>query len=72
MNMITKACGNYYKKFNIIMVSVDTGWNNMQQPNSYEIQSPLDCIDGAARILDPIFSEIKRPGIYKDYKAGQY
>ena len=50
------------------MNAVDTGWNNLQQPLSYEYQSPLNCVDDAARISDPIFNDIKSYGIlFKDY-----
>ena len=69
LNMMTRTCGLDYQQDNIIMVSVDTGWNTIEEPNSYNIQSPIDCIDGAARILDPIFDNKKTFGVfYKDYK----
>ena len=58
-----------YNNDNIIMVSVDTGWNTIEQPKSYDIKSPIDCIDGAARILDPIFRKLTNVGVfYKDFK----
>jgi NAD(P)-dependent dehydrogenase (short-subunit alcohol dehydrogenase family) len=69
LNMLTRTCGQYYIKSNIVMVCVDTGWNNPQQPNSYDFQTPVDCSDGAARILDPIYRELKQYGIlYKDFE----
>lgn len=69
LNMITKTCGRYLSKYNIILCGVETGWNNPQQPLSYEFNTPLDCIDGASRILDPIFNKLtKHSVIYKDYK----
>ena len=69
LNMMTRTCGIDLKKnYKIIMVSVDTGWNTIEEPLSYDIKAPLDCIDGAARILDPIYSGLKHPGIfYKDF-----
>jgi NAD(P)-dependent dehydrogenase (short-subunit alcohol dehydrogenase family) len=68
LNMMTRTCGKDYIKSNIVMISVDTGWNNSQQPRSYDNETPLDCKDGASRILDPIFRELKACGIiYKDY-----
>lgn len=69
LNMFTRTCGQHFIKMNIVMVCVDTGWNNSQQPNSYEFQTPVDCVDGAARILDPIYRELKHYGIlYKDFE----
>lgn len=69
LNMMTRTCGkDYYKKYNIVMVSVDTGWNTIEEPNSYHKVAPLDCKDGAARILDPIFTNKIQSGIfYKDF-----
>jgi NAD(P)-dependent dehydrogenase (short-subunit alcohol dehydrogenase family) len=69
LNMFTRTCGQYFAKLNIVMVCVDTGWNNPQQPNSYDFQTPVDCADGAARILDPIYRELKQTGVfYKDFE----
>ena len=68
LNMFTRTCGKYFIKQNTVLVCVDTGWNNSQYPNSYDIQTPIDCMDGAARILDPIFRNlIKHSVLYKDY-----
>lgn len=68
LNMMTRTCGSDYINDRIVMVSVDTGWNTVEQPCSYHIKSPLDCIDGAARILDPIFRKLTKHGvIYKDF-----
>ncbi len=73
LNMMTRTSGSYLIKSNIIMVSVDTGWNNSQHPNSYEVSTPVDCVDGAARILDPIYRELKQFGIfYKDYRISDW
>ncbi|KAL9642919.1 hypothetical protein ABK040_010613 [Willaertia magna] len=60
LNMMTRTSGSDYAKDGIYMTSVDTGWNNDENPlNDLENISqsyfcPLDEIDGAARILDPI------------------
>lgn len=68
LNMMTRTCGKDYIDSNIVMLSVDTGWNTIMTPNSYDKTSPLDCIDGMARILDPIFNNLTKPGIfYKDF-----
>jgi len=52
------------------MTSVDTGWVSDMNPvkKSKKIakkygeyfRNPLDCTDGAARVLDPIFSKINK------------
>jgi NAD(P)-dependent dehydrogenase (short-subunit alcohol dehydrogenase family) len=69
LNMMTKTSGHELKKkYGIIMVCVDTGWNTIEEPLSYDIKSPLDCIDGAARLLDPIYNKLLKSGIfYKDF-----
>ena len=64
LNMLTRTSAeDLSKKFRIFMNSVDTGWINDENPlerasrtaeqNSF--QTPIDEIDAAARILDPIF-----------------
>jgi NAD(P)-dependent dehydrogenase (short-subunit alcohol dehydrogenase family) len=69
LNMMTRTCGQDLIKKNIVLVSVDTGWNTIEQPNSYDKQSPIDCVDGAARILDPIYTKNTTYGVfYKDFK----
>jgi NAD(P)-dependent dehydrogenase (short-subunit alcohol dehydrogenase family) len=70
LNMLTRTSGKQlFKDYNIIMCAVETGWNNSQYPLSYEFKTPLDCLDGAMRILDPIFSELKTYGVvFKDYQ----
>lgn len=69
LNMMTRTCGKDYIRTNTVMVSVDTGWNTIEQPKSYDCKSPIDCVDGAARILDPIFRELKTHSIfYKDFR----
>jgi NAD(P)-dependent dehydrogenase (short-subunit alcohol dehydrogenase family) len=70
LNMFTRTCGQHYIKSNIVMACVDTGWNNHQRPNSYEFTTPVDCADGAARILDPIYRELKHHSVlYKDFEV---
>lgn len=55
------------------MICIDTGLNNQQQPNSYDMETPVDCADGAARILDPIYRELKTQCVfYKDYKVSRW
>lgn len=76
LNMMTRTCGAYFAKYNIYMTSVDTGWvTEMQPEHLYEFQRtvPLDEIDGAMRVLDPIIiglrDKINLHSIFlKDYK----
>jgi len=60
LNMMTRTSAADYAKDSIYMSSVDTGWNNDENPLDLEnvahtYYCPLDEVDGAARILDPIF-----------------
>lgn len=57
------------------MNSVDTGWVTDENPNSHERNQtvPLDEIDGAMRVLDPIFmgfneKKYQHSRFFKDYK----
>jgi NAD(P)-dependent dehydrogenase (short-subunit alcohol dehydrogenase family) len=62
LNMMTRTSAIDYKRSNIYMVSVDTGWINDENPLEKamksmihrDFQTPLDEEDAAARILDPI------------------
>lgn len=68
LNMMSRTAAGTLIKDHIILCSVDTGWNNNQAPQSYDTVTPIDCVDGAARILDPIYRELKKPGVfYKDF-----
>ena len=86
LNMMTRTCGEYYKKFNIYMTAVDTGWvssmgemNNLfknDENNNFEeifCNVPLDNLDGAMRVLQPIIEGVKNKNylygiLLKDYK----
>jgi NAD(P)-dependent dehydrogenase (short-subunit alcohol dehydrogenase family) len=74
LNMMTRTCGPYYlENCRIVMVGVDTGWNNSQQPDTYARTTPVDCKDGSARILDPIYRKLTQHSvIYKDFKIIDY
>lgn len=70
LNMFTRTTGMELSNKGIIMVAVDTGWNTIEHPKSYHMKSPIDCIDGAARVLDPIYMELKKPAVfYKNFKV---
>ncbi len=66
LNMMTRTSAIDYHADGIHMNSVDTGWVTDEDPVDHaemkrEVHSfhpPLDIVDGAARIVDPIFSGI--------------
>lgn len=89
LNMLTRtSADDLAKTHRIYMNSVDTGWINDENPlekanrifNTNLFQTPIDEIDAAARILDPIFTGIKngREGtktygkFLKDYKESEW
>ncbi len=69
LNMMTRTSAIDLVKDGIHMNSVDTGWVTDEDPVAYSekkaleqgvvFQPPLDVVDGAARIVDPIFSGIR-------------
>jgi NAD(P)-dependent dehydrogenase (short-subunit alcohol dehydrogenase family) len=81
LNMMTRTSAADYVRDGIHMNSVDTGWVTdedaaplaEQKRKEHGFHPPLDVVDGAARILDPIFSGFRtgdhRWGFFfKDYK----
>ncbi len=63
LNMMTRTSAPDYVKDGIHMNSVDTGWVTDEDPATHAARKaeegfspPLDIIDGAARIVDPIFA----------------
>jgi NAD(P)-dependent dehydrogenase (short-subunit alcohol dehydrogenase family) len=67
LNMLTRTSAEELaKKHRIFMNSVDTGWINDENPLEKAskisevnlFQTPIDEIDAAARILDPVFSGV--------------
>lgn len=71
LNMMTRTSASDYAQDNIFMNSVDTGWitdeNSYPKKTSIQTQqgfyTPLDIIDGMARIYDPIVQGIENPDI---------
>ena len=67
LNMMTRTSGADYVRDGIHMNSVDTGWVTDEDPVAIAkrkqaeqgFHPPLDIVDGAARIVDPIFSGIQ-------------
>jgi NAD(P)-dependent dehydrogenase (short-subunit alcohol dehydrogenase family) len=62
LNMMTRTSAPDFVKDGIHMNAVDTGWITDEDPAAHALRKaeqgfspPLDVIDGAARIVDPIF-----------------
>ena len=62
LNMMTRTSAPDFVKDGIHMNAVDTGWVTDEDPAVHAARKaehgfspPLDIIDGAARIVDPIF-----------------
>ena len=60
LNALTRTISTEYALDCIYVNSVDTGWNSEERAvndphRDPTFETPLDCADGAARILDPIF-----------------
>jgi NAD(P)-dependent dehydrogenase (short-subunit alcohol dehydrogenase family) len=77
MNMITRTeSAKLMSNYRIAMNSVDTGWVSQMFPHGHAYEHtrvPLDCVDGAARVLDPVFQAFNENIItsgcfFKDYK----
>ena len=64
LNMLTRTSAQEYVRDGIHMNSVDTGWITDEDPahlaqqkiDMHRFSPPLDVVDGAARIVDPIFA----------------
>eukprot|EP00536_Pseudo-nitzschia_multiseries_P012273 jgi/Psemu1/208203/e_gw1.461.31.1 len=82
LNMMTRtAAEDLAKNYSVYMNSIDTGWINDENPlekaattaKVNNFQTPIDEIDAAARLLDPIFSNSKVYGKFlKDYRETEW
>lgn len=80
LNMMTRTSAQDYYQHKIYMVSVDTGWVTNEFPHGHKSQNhtvPLDNLDGACRVLDPVFDYFngKTPvyGVFlKDYMVSDW
>ncbi len=85
LNMMTRTSAIEYVRDGIHMNSVDTGWVTDEDPIAHAerktkvhgFHPPLDIVDGAARIVDPVFDGINSGthlwGLFlKDYKPAPW
>eukprot|EP00814_Leptocylindrus_danicus_P015921 CAMPEP_0116021700 /NCGR_PEP_ID=MMETSP0321-20121206/10549_1 /TAXON_ID=163516 /ORGANISM="Leptocylindrus danicus var. danicus, Strain B650" /LENGTH=645 /DNA_ID=CAMNT_0003492633 /DNA_START=47 /DNA_END=1981 /DNA_ORIENTATION=+ len=86
LNMMTRTSAeDLAKNARIYMNSVDTGWINDENPldkanataKNNHFQTPIDEVDAAARILDPVFTGVSEGNptyglFYKDYKETEW
>jgi NAD(P)-dependent dehydrogenase (short-subunit alcohol dehydrogenase family) len=81
LNMMTLTSAPDYAKSNIFMNAADTGWVTDEDPIAHatrkteelDFQPPLDIVDGAARVVDPVFHAIRTGELvfgkfFKDYR----
>ncbi|WCC48194.1 SDR family NAD(P)-dependent oxidoreductase [Tenacibaculum finnmarkense] len=66
LNMLTHTSASTFAKSGIYMNAVDTGWVTDEDPaelskkkvETHDFQPPLDIVDGAARVMDPLIDGI--------------
>lgn len=66
LNMMTHTSASDFAKYGIYTNAVDTGWVTDEDPAElarkkeeiHDFQPPLDIVDGAARVMDPLFDGI--------------
>jgi NAD(P)-dependent dehydrogenase (short-subunit alcohol dehydrogenase family) len=80
LNMLTRTVAEEYRGHRIHMNSVDTGWVTDERPHADKqvaraagFRPPLDVIDGAARVYDPIVRGVNGEPVWgqflKDYRS---
>jgi NAD(P)-dependent dehydrogenase (short-subunit alcohol dehydrogenase family) len=84
VNMLTRtSAGELYETDRILMTSVDTGWITDERPHPTKLRlaeegfhAPLDLVDGAARVYDPIVRGEAGEELFgvflKDYRPSQW
>ncbi|MEF2976561.1 SDR family NAD(P)-dependent oxidoreductase [Subtercola sp. YIM 133946] len=83
LNMLTRTSGKEMLTDGILMTSVDTGWITDERPHPTKVRlaeegfhAPLDLVDGAARVYDPIVrgeAGEDLSGVFlKDYKPSAW
>ncbi|MFI6638415.1 SDR family NAD(P)-dependent oxidoreductase [Streptomyces sp. NPDC050504] len=84
MNMVTRTSAQeMFQSDGILMTSVDTGWITDERPHFDKLRladegfhAPLDLVDGAARVYDPVVRGEAGEDLYgcflKDYAPGNW
>lgn len=83
LNMLTRTSATELLTDGILMTSVDTGWITDERPHPTRMRlaeegfhAPLDLVDGAARVYDPIVRGEAGQDLYdcflKDYKPSPW
>jgi len=84
LNMLTRTSAQeMLETDSILMTAVDTGWITDERPHPTKMRlaeegfhAPLDLVDGAARVYDPIVQGERRRDIYgcfvKDYEPAAW
>ena len=85
LNMMTLTSAPDYRKGNLYMNAVDTGWVTDEDPHVHaerkrqerDFSPPLDIVDGAARVVDPVLDSMRTgqlvSGLFlKDYKPTRW
>ncbi|MGF6824293.1 NAD(P)-dependent dehydrogenase (short-subunit alcohol dehydrogenase family) [Microbacterium sp. ZKA21] len=84
LNMLTRtSAGEMFETDRILMTAVDTGWITDERPHYTKVRlaeegfhAPLDLVDGAARVYDPIVQGEAGNDLYgvflKDYKPNPW
>ena len=83
LNMLTRTSAGEMLRDGILMTAVDTGWITDERPHVTKMRlaeegfhAPLDLVDGAARVYDPIVQGEAGIDLYgcflKDYEKAQW
>ena len=83
LNMLTRTSAGEMLSDGILMTAVDTGWITDERPHFTKVRlaeegfhAPLDLVDGAARVYDPIVQGEAGVDLYgcflKDYAKAQW
>ncbi|MGC0364204.1 NAD(P)-dependent dehydrogenase (short-subunit alcohol dehydrogenase family) [Rhodococcus sp. 27YEA15] len=83
LNMLTRTSAKEMLEDGILMTAVDTGWITDERPHFTKMRladegfhAPLDLVDGAARVYDPIIQGEAGVDLYgcflKDYKPSPW
>ncbi|OII65866.1 SDR family oxidoreductase [Streptomyces sp. CC77] len=84
LNMLTRTSAEeMFEKDGILMTAVDTGWITDERPHPDKMRlaeagfhAPLDLVDGAARVYDPVVRGEAGEDLYgcflKDYAPGRW